>query len=207
VPIQRTFFSLRYLNCGSRHIQCNYSSAYSGFNIQLNVSLPLLEISRQFNLSNNANLVLITVHFLQLTLCGLWSRPYTMYLQLRIFRLQYSAVGICAAIGDISTIQWALHCKLGAKYSAHSPVCAANECNYSSAYSGFNIQLNASAVLLEIYRQFNARYTETFVPITAHILLFTPCELWYRSCTMHLQLRIFRLQYSSERICADIGGT
>jgi hypothetical protein len=108
VPIQRTFFSLRYLNCGSRHVQCNYSSAYSGFNIQLNVSLPLFEISWQFNVSNNANLVPITAHFLQLTLCGLWSWRYTKYLQLRIFRLQYSAVGICAAIGDISTIQWAL---------------------------------------------------------------------------------------------------
>jgi hypothetical protein len=38
--------------------------------------------------------------------------------------LQYSADGICAAIGDISTIQWALYCNLRAKYSAHPPVYA-----------------------------------------------------------------------------------
>jgi hypothetical protein len=42
-----------------------------------------------------------------------------MQLQFRIIRLQYSTERICAAIGDISTIQRALHCYLGAKYSAH----------------------------------------------------------------------------------------
>jgi hypothetical protein len=63
-----------------------------------------------------------TAHILQITLCELWSRTYTMHLQLHIFRLQYSFERICAAIGDISTIQCALHCKLGAKYSAHAPV-------------------------------------------------------------------------------------
>jgi hypothetical protein len=47
-----------------------------------------------------------------------------MYLQLRIFRLQYSAVGICAAIGDTSNIQCSLYRKLGAKYSAHPLVYA-----------------------------------------------------------------------------------
>jgi hypothetical protein len=46
--IQRTASSLRYLNCGPGHIQCIYSSTYSGFNIQLNVSALLLEISRQY---------------------------------------------------------------------------------------------------------------------------------------------------------------
>jgi hypothetical protein len=42
----------------------------------------------------------------------------------RIFRLQYSAVGNCVVIVDITTIQCALYCKLGAKYSAHPPVYA-----------------------------------------------------------------------------------
>jgi hypothetical protein len=32
--IQGTSSSLRYLNCGSRHIQCTYSSTYAGFNNQ-----------------------------------------------------------------------------------------------------------------------------------------------------------------------------
>jgi hypothetical protein len=42
----------------------------------------------------------------------------------RIFRFQYSAVGNCADIVDITTIQCALYCKLGGKYSAHPPVYA-----------------------------------------------------------------------------------
>jgi hypothetical protein len=62
-----------------------------------------------------------TAHILQLSLCEQWSRTYTMYLQLGIFSPEYSTERICAAIGDISTIQRALHCNLGAKYSAHPP--------------------------------------------------------------------------------------
>jgi hypothetical protein len=151
-----------------------------------------------------------------------------MSLQLRIFSLQYSSEGICADFGDIATIQCALHCNLGAKYSAHPPVYAIwtvvpdihNELtaphiqgstfnitylrcywryidnsmcailqtwcqiqrtsstlrnvncgtghiqsNYSSTYSGFNIRLNVSALLLDICRQFGERYTANLVPI------------------------------------------
>jgi hypothetical protein len=65
-----------------------------------------------------------TAHILRFTICYLWFRTYTMHLQLRIFRLQYSFERICPAIGDMSTIQCALYCKLGAKYSAHRPVYA-----------------------------------------------------------------------------------
>jgi hypothetical protein len=54
------------------------------------------------------------------------------------------------------------------------------QCIYSSEYSGFNIQLNVSALVLEISRKFNARYTARLVPNTAHILQFTLCELWSR---------------------------
>jgi hypothetical protein len=89
----------------SRDMQCNYSSAYSGHNIQLNVSVLPLEISRPFNAHYTAILVPNTAHILQIALCELWSRTYTMHLQLHIFRLQYSFERICAAIGDISTIQ------------------------------------------------------------------------------------------------------
>jgi hypothetical protein len=45
-----------------------------------------------------------------------------MHLQFRIFRLQYSTLGICAAIVDITSTQCALYCKLSAKDSAHCPV-------------------------------------------------------------------------------------
>jgi hypothetical protein len=122
--ILRTFSSLRYLNCGPGHVQCTYSSTYSGFNIQLNVSPPLLEICRQFNVRYTASMVPNTAHILQFKLCQLWSRTYTMHLQLRIFRLQYSSERICAAIVHITTIQCASYCKLVAKYSVHPPIYA-----------------------------------------------------------------------------------
>jgi hypothetical protein len=199
----------------------------------------------------------------------LWSRTYTIHLQLRTFRLQYSSERICAAIGNNSTIQCSLYCKLGAKYSAHPPLyamwsmvpdiynaftapyiqtsifiwtylrccctyhdnsmrvilqtccqiqrtssslCYVNcgpghiQCIYSSADSGINIRLNLSALLLEIIGHVDARYTANLVPNTVHILRYTLCELWSRTYTMHLQHRIFSLQYSSQRICAAIGG-
>jgi hypothetical protein len=143
------------VNCSSGHIQCNYSSAYLGYNIQLNESAMLLEIYRHVEARYTANLMRITAHILQFVLCELWSRPYTKYLQLRIFRLRYSAECSSPAIGGISTIQWALYCKVDAN--------------------------------------------------TAHILQFTLCGFWTRSYTMKLELRIFRLQYSTESICAAIG--
>jgi hypothetical protein len=122
--IQLTSSSLRCVDCGPGHIQSIYSSAYSDLNIQLNVGPMLLEISRQFNAPYTANFEPNTAQILPFTLCELWSRQYTKYLQLRIFRLQYSAAGIIAAFVDIRTFQCAIYCKLGAKYSAHPPVYA-----------------------------------------------------------------------------------
>jgi hypothetical protein len=83
-----------------------------------------MEVSPQCNERYTASLVPITAHILQFTLYDLWFRPYTKHLQLRIFRLQYSAAGIIAAIVDITSIQCALYFKLGAKYSARPPVYA-----------------------------------------------------------------------------------
>jgi hypothetical protein len=204
-----------------------------------------------------------TAHILQIALSELWSRTYTMYLQLHIFRLQYSTKHICAAIADMSTIQCSLYCNLGAKYRAHPPVYAMwtvvpaicnvvtalhiqalifnwiylrcywryvdnpmliilqtwcqtqltssglryvncgpghTECIYSSAYSGVNNHLNVSALILVIYRQFNARYTANREPNTAHILQFTLCELVlpaiYSIVTApHIQASIFKWTY------------
>jgi hypothetical protein len=120
--IQCTAHSLRYVTCGPRHIQCNYSTAYSGFNIQLNVSPLLLQISRQFNERCFANVVPNTPHVLQFTLFELRSRTYAIEIQLRIFRLQYSAERITAGIGDVPTCRCALNFKFGAKYRAHLPI-------------------------------------------------------------------------------------
>jgi hypothetical protein len=104
--------SSRCVNCGPGRLQSIYSSAYLGFNIQLYVSALLLVISRQRDARYTTNFGPNIAHILPLTLCELWSRSYTMHLQLRIFRLQYSAVGICAAIPYISTMLRALTANL-----------------------------------------------------------------------------------------------
>jgi hypothetical protein len=88
------------------------------------VSALLLEIIGHFHARYTANLVPNTAHILQFTLSELWSRRYTMHLQLHTFRIQYSFDRICPAIGDISKIQCSLNCKLGARYSEHPPVYA-----------------------------------------------------------------------------------
>jgi hypothetical protein len=119
--LERTSSGLRYVNCGPGHIQCIYSSAYSEFNIHLNVSALQLEISLQFKARYTANLVSNTPHIDQFTLCELWSRTNTMYLQLGIFSLQYSIARICVDIGYVPTIRCALYCKHCAKYSLYPP--------------------------------------------------------------------------------------
>jgi hypothetical protein len=112
------------VNSGAARIQCIYSSAYSILNIRLNVPALLLEICRYLHACYTANFVPNTEPILRFALCELWSRPYTLYFQQRIFGLQYSAVAICAAIVHITTIQCSLYCILGAKYCAHPPVYA-----------------------------------------------------------------------------------
>jgi hypothetical protein len=107
-PTQRTSSSLRNVYCGPGHIQSIYSSSLSGHNIQLNLTAQLLQICRHLDARCSAIWVPNSAHHRQFTQCVLWSRTYTKYLQLRIFRLQYSTERICAAIGDISTIPCAL---------------------------------------------------------------------------------------------------
>jgi hypothetical protein len=62
--IQRTSSSLRYVTCGPGHIQSIFSTAYLGFNIQLNVSALQLEIFRHFDARYTANMVPNTAHIL-----------------------------------------------------------------------------------------------------------------------------------------------
>jgi hypothetical protein len=122
--LQCTSSSLRYVDCGPGHIECIYSSAYSDFNIHLNVSVLLLEISRQYNERLIAYFEPNTEHILPFPLCELSTRPHTRYLQLRIFSLQYFTEPTSAAIGDLPIFGCPLYCKLWAKYSAYPPVYA-----------------------------------------------------------------------------------
>jgi hypothetical protein len=122
--IERTSSSLQYVKCGPGHIQCIYSSAYSVFNFHLNVSAPLLQISRACHARYTANLEPNAAHVLQFTQCVLWSLTYTKYLQLLIVRSQYTTEPDCAATRDMPPFGCALYCNIGAKYSAHPPVYA-----------------------------------------------------------------------------------
>jgi hypothetical protein len=108
--LQHTSASVRYVNSGAAIIQCIYSSAYSILNIRLNVSALLLEICWYLHACYTANFVPNTEPILRFALCVLWSRTYTIHLQLRTFRIQYSSERISAAIGGISTIQCSLYC-------------------------------------------------------------------------------------------------
>jgi hypothetical protein len=62
--------------------------------------------------------------------------------------------------------------------------------------------MKVSALLLEICRECNVRYTANMVPNKAHIIQFTQCALWSRTYTKYLQLLIVRPQYSTEPDCA-----
>jgi hypothetical protein len=209
--LQRRSSSFRYVNSGPAHIQNIYSSAYSDFNIQVNVSALLMEISRKFHESYTAIWVPNSAHNRQFTQCVLWSRTYTKYLQLRIYMLQYTAIGICAAIVDITSIQrvilqtWCQLQRTSSSFLYVNSGPAHLQSIYSSAYICFNIRWNVSALLLEMWRQFNVRYTANLVTNTAHILQLSLCEQSSRTYTRYLHFRRFRHQYSNEGSSPAIG--
>jgi hypothetical protein len=170
--ILRAFSGLRYVNSGLGHIQCIYSSAYSNFNIYLNVPALLLKVFRQFNERYTAFLVPNTAHILQFPLCDLWSRPYIKYFQHRIFRLQYSAVSICDAVVHITTIQCTLYCKLVAKYSAYPPVYAMWTV-VPDIYNAFKAPHIQTSMIIWTYLRCYWRYRE----YARRVILQTWCQI------------------------------
>jgi hypothetical protein len=209
--IQRRPSGLRYINCVPGHIQCISSSIHWDFNIRLNVSARLFEIIGHYDARYTANWVENIAHILQFTLRELWSRTYTMHLQLRIFSASIFnwtyLRSNCRYHDNSRHVILPTWCQIQRTSSSFRYVNSDQghiQCIYSSAYSGLNIQLDVSALLLQISRQFNVRYTAKLLPNTAHIVQFTLCELWSRPYTKYLQLRIFSPQYSTERICAAI---
>jgi hypothetical protein len=108
----------------------------------------------------------------------------------RIFRLQYSAVGNCAVIVDITTNQCALYSKLGAKYSANPAVYTM--CTVVRTYTKY---LQLLIVRPQYSTESDCAATRDMPPFgcplyckfganTAHTLQFTLCELWSRTYTM-----------------------
>jgi hypothetical protein len=211
VPIQRVTSSLSNVNCGPGYIQCIYSYSFSGFNIQLRVSALILDMCRQFDAPYTANIVSKTPHILQITLCELWSRPYTMYLQLHILRLQYSAERISAVIGDISTIQCALYSKHDAKYSAHSSVSLSEL--WSRTYTIY-LQLHILRVQYSTKRSCAAIGDVSTMQCALHCKLCAKYSaqppdfvVWTVVPDIYniFTAPIYRIQYSTKRSCAAIG--
>jgi hypothetical protein len=162
-----------------------------GINIQLNQSALLLEIPRYFDERYNVNLEAYRAHTLQFTLCELWSRDIQCN-NISAYSGFNIQVKVSAVILDI-------YRQFNVRYMAHMVPNTAHilqftlselwsrtyiECNYSYVYSGFNIQVNQSALLLEISRYFDARYNVNLVAYIAHTLQFTLSEQWSRTYTM-----------------------
>jgi hypothetical protein len=162
-PIQRISCSLRYVNCGPGHIQSIFSTVYLGFNIQMKVAPLLFEVSRRFNGRYTANLVPNTAHILPVY--AMWTVVPAIYnvvtsphiqssvcnwSYLRCYR-RYLDNSMRVILQTGSHIQ---RTSSGLHYVNCGP--GHIDCNYYSAYSGFNIQLNVTALLSEISRQVNA---------------------------------------------------
>jgi hypothetical protein len=186
--IKRVSSCLRYVNHGPAQIKYSYISCYSGINIQMNVSPPILVICRQFNAHYTPHFLANTEHNIQFTLYHLWSRSNTIQLHFLILCHQYSNERISPAISGSSTIQCALYTTFAAKCSLNPPdypmstvVPCQIQYSYCSCHSGFNIQLNVTPLRLVVYRQIDARYIPHFLPNIGHDIRFTLRQLWSRS--------------------------
>jgi hypothetical protein len=113
----------------------------------------------------------------QCTLCELWSRPYTKYLQLLIVRPQYSTERICAAIGDIPTLRCALYCKFGDKYSAHRPVYAMWPV-VPDIYKVFTVPHNQASVFNRSYLRIHRRYIDNSMGLILQMRLIL--QIWWQ---------------------------
>jgi hypothetical protein len=189
--IQRTTYSLRNVDCGPGHIQYIYSSTYTGFNIQLNVAVLLLEIPRQCNMQLHCKLcakysaqppeyamcTVVPAIYIAITAQHIQDSIYSWTYLRRYWR--YIDSSMCVILQPWCQIQ-------GTSCSLRHLECGSGhiQCNYSPTYAGFNIQLNISPPLMEIYRQFNVRYTANMVPNAAHILQFSLSVLSSRTYTI-----------------------
>jgi hypothetical protein len=140
-----------------------------------------------------------TAHILQFTLCELWFRPYTKYLQLSIFRLQYSAAGIIAAFVDITTFLCELYCKLGVKYSAHPPVYAMWTVD-PAIYKVLVAPDIQTSIFIWTYLRCYCTYNDN----SMHVILQTWCQIQHTSSSLRCvdcgPVRIQRI-YSSAYLC------
>jgi hypothetical protein len=175
----------------SRDIQCNNSSAYSGFNIQVKVSTSDIgDISTircalfwKLDAMYSAHPPVFAVWTVDPDIYNVITAPH---IQSSIFSWTYLLCYWRYLDNSMRVIvqTWSQIQRTSSRL--YNVYCGPGHIQYiySSIYSDFNIHLNVSALLLEISRQFNARYTANLVPNTAHIIQFTLWELWSRTYTM-----------------------
>jgi hypothetical protein len=82
----RTSPRLVYIYTGPCHAICSYCCSYTGIRIQHNVSQSLFDISRQFDVPYNPQLVTHTPHVTRLSLYENWTLSCHMILLLFIYR-------------------------------------------------------------------------------------------------------------------------
>jgi hypothetical protein len=114
-PINRVSSCFHYVNNGPGQTKYSYISCYSGINIQMNISPPIMVKCRQFIARYTPHSLPNTGHNIWFTLCQLWSRSYPMQLQFLIFRLQNSIERISAEIGDFATNRCSLYSTFASK--------------------------------------------------------------------------------------------
>jgi hypothetical protein len=120
---------------------------------------------------------------------------------------QYSAVGICAAIVDITSTQCALYCKFGGKYSAHRPFYAVLT-EVPDVYNVLTVPHSYASIFTCRHLRWYYRYhinsmrpnTANLMPNTAHILQFpinwTVAPAIYKVFTApHIWASIFKCRY------------
>jgi hypothetical protein len=200
--VQRTSSSLRYVNCGPGHIQCNYSSVYSGFSIQLNVSALPLEICRQVSVQWALHCTRGAKYSAQPVVPDIYNVNTVSHILASIFNwtylrcyMRYIDNSMCVILKTWCQIQ---RTSSRLRYVNCGP--GHIQCNYCYVYSGFNIQVNVSALLLGISRPFNERYAANSMPNRAHSHQF--CAMWtvvpkiYNAITVpHIQASILKWTY------------
>jgi hypothetical protein len=202
--IHRISISLRYLNCGPGHIlqlhifRIQYSTARICANIG-DMSTIQCALYCKHCAKYSAHPIVYATWTVVPSIYNVFTAPH---IQASIFNWTYLGWYWRYVENSMRLIPqtW---CQMLRIYSSLRYVnCGPGhiQCSYISAYSGFSMLQNVSALMLMISRQCNMRYTANWEPSTAHILQFTLCELVvpaiYSIVTApHIQASIFSRRY------------
>jgi hypothetical protein len=178
---------LRYVITGPCEIQYSYSSSYAGFNITLNVYPLRLVVYRKIGACCNPHFLTNKVHNIQFTLRQLEGSvklnvTADLVIEASVINWTYFRCN-CRNVDNSMLAILHLCSQMQPKSSCLRYVIAGPsqiQCNYSSSYAGFNIQLNVSPMRVVVYRQIDACYSPYLMPNTGHNMRCTLCQIWYR---------------------------